>query len=104
MDECAQTNGVVASLARLRTNALLAMTTGGEQIIGPADIERLDAIAAEAFGTPLAGVEFAPVGSGPKPDGPIFKALSQRLSEEEAKGAHRFLIDLHQRIHGWFND
>jgi hypothetical protein len=84
MDTFAEEKGVVASLARLRTNALLALATGGERIVSRGDIKRLDEIAANVCGTPLDQIDFAPFGTGPKPDGPIFKALREKLPEEAA--------------------
>lgn len=104
MDNCAAMNDVVANLARLRTNAALAMRTSGERAVSAADLARLDAIVAQVFGGELDNIESAPLGLAPKPDGPTLRALREQLPEDQAQGAERFLVDLHDRIDGWFHN
>jgi hypothetical protein len=102
MDSLAGQKGVAASLSQLRTNALLAFRTSGGRAVSKTDIDRLEAIITRAFGAAPSEFEYTPLGSIPKPDGPILKALTERLPAMDAEKAHAFLVDLHHRTHDWF--
>jgi hypothetical protein len=101
MDETVRLTGLMAALAQLRSNAELAVETSRGIAVSRADVERLDAIAGEAFGVPLARVVDVPLGSAPKPNGRTMNALLERLPQDAATEAHAFLVDLHHRTHDW---
>jgi hypothetical protein len=93
---------VIASLAQLRTNAVLALRTSGAHAVAKEDIDRLDAIVAGVFGNIPPELDYAPLVSIPQPNGVILKALTERLPATDAEAAHAFLVDLHQRTRDWF--